>query len=363
MSVTSGNPLPCRRPHLQGPQTAGRDHERSGTEPRRRGRLRLLLLLLPAALLTACSEYTIETTVNPDGSGLRVERIEASENSDVNVSPETFQALMHTSREDGWSHSEEVDDEGEPIHVFRRRTTMQNLPDWASLTGKVRISGALSSAATRTRGYVHLDEVRFSNELHLSTAADSEGTTSFTFRETFSWDRAVDALIEFLMAELDAELANRFPDMRVGERGQIIGFARARMWIAVEDGLLTEDGDDNRLLGEAVLRTAEQGIKVIRMRYPDAEQELLERVLRDILIDSDDRLVRFLEEETPGLNLALNSEIVFRLNLPGRVTRSNAHKRDNGTLVWEFSPSDAFQGPIEVFAEAEMGPETGRSKR
>jgi len=356
MSQIKGTPRPGSQRHPRTPSPAQPLSRWGHGRWRHRRFGGLLALILPAALLTACSEYTIETTVNPDGSGLRVERIEASENSDVKVSPETFQALMHTSREDGWSHAEELDDEGEPVHVFRRRTEMRKLPDWADLSGTVRISGALHTAASRTRGYVHLDKVSFSNELHLSTSADSEGTTSFTYRETFSWDRAVDALVEFLMAELDAELANRFPDLRVGERGQVIGFTRARMWIAVENGLLTEDGDDDQLLGEVVRRTAEQGIKVIQMRYPDAEQELLERVLRDTLIDSDDRLVRFLEEEAPGLNLALNSEIVFRLKLPGRVTRSNAHHREDGTLVWEFSPSDAFQGPIEIFAEAEMGP-------
>lgn len=315
----------------------------------------LVSLLISGALLTACSEYTIETTVNPDGSGFRVERIEASENTDVNVSPETFVSLMHTSQEEGWSHSEETDDEGEPIHLFRRRTEMASLPDWAKLNDKVRISGAVSSVATRQRGYVRLGEVRFYNRLHLSMAADSDGSTSFTYQETFQWDRAVDALIELLMAELDAELANRFPELRVGERGEIVGFARARFWIAVEQGLLSEDADEDELLAEVVRRTAEQGIKVIRMRHPGAQEELLERVLTEALVDSDERLVQFLEEELPGLNLALNSEIVFRLTLPGRVTRSNAHDREAGVLIWKFSPADALEGPIEILAESELG--------
>lgn len=330
------------------PQTDGRSVRRSGP-------FLFLFLLLPAVLLTACTEYTMETTVNPDGSGLRVERIEASENSDVNVSPESFQALMHTSQEEGWSHSQETDDEGEPIHVFRRRTEMEDLAGWAALDGKVRISGTVRTAGSRTRGYVRMDDVRFYNDLHLRMAADSEGFTSFTYREVFQWDRAVDALVELLMAELDAELAMRFPDLRVGERGQVVGFARARFWIAVEEGLLSEDADEDQLLREVVQRTAEQGIKVIQMRHPGAQQDLLERILTETLVDSDDRLVQFLEEELPGLNLALNSEIVFRLNLPGRVTRSNAHDRENGTLVWKFSPGDALEGPIEVFAEAELG--------
>lgn len=316
--------------------------------------IRPFALLLPVVLLSACIEYTIETTVNPDGTGLRVERMEVGENPDVNVAPENFQALMHTSGAEGWRHSETTDEDGDPVHVFHRRTPVEGLRDWSGLSHRIRISGAVPSAAETTRGYVRLGDVRFYNDLHLRMAADSEGSTTFTFRETFLWERAADALVEVVLGDLDATLAHRFPNLGVTERGEVVGFARARLWTAVEEGLLGEEAEEDRLLDEVVQRTAIQGIKLIRVRHPEATEEQVKQILEDTLVDNDDRLVTFLEEELPGLNLALNSEVIFRLELPGRVLRSNAHTREDGTLIWKFGPADAIHTPVEIFAESRV---------
>lgn len=312
-------------------------------------------LLLPVVLLSACTEYTIETTVNPDGTGLRVERMEVGQNPDVNVAPESFQALMHTSGAEGWRHSETTDEDGDLVHVFHRRTPVEGLRDWSGLGDRIRISGAVPSAAETTRGYVRLGDVRFHNDLHLRMAADSEGSTTFTFRETFLWERAADALVEVVLSDLDGALAHRFPNLGVTERGEVVGFARARLWTAVEEGLLAEGAEEDRLMDEVVQRTAIQGIKLIRVRHPEATEEQLEQILEETLVENDDRLVAFLEEELPGLNLALNSEVVFRLQLPGRVLRSNAHTREDGTLIWKFGPADAIHAPVEIFAESRVG--------
>ena len=49
--------------------------ERTMSRNKRRELRRALALPFLALWLTGCTDYTIETTVNPDGSGLRVERI------------------------------------------------------------------------------------------------------------------------------------------------------------------------------------------------------------------------------------------------------------------------------------------------
>jgi hypothetical protein len=315
-------------------------------------RMRTLALIFLATGLTGCVEYTIESTVNPDGSGLRVEIMDAAAEEDVVVALEDFPSLMSVGPEDGWTHTEEVEDDGETIHHFERRTVVGDLASWSDLTGRVRISGAVPDKAGRQIGYVSLGEVQFRNTVHLRRAADSDGNISFAYRETFTWERAVDAIAEFLIGDLDEALHSRFPGLSAEERGQIVGFARARFWVAVDEGLLSGDGDEDALLSEAAQRTADQGLKLVRQHYPEESIESLTSLFSEVLVESDDRFVSFLEEDLPGLNIAFNSEIIFRLNMPGRITDSNAHDRDETTLVWEFGPGDALHTPIEIFAES-----------
>jgi hypothetical protein len=70
--------------------------------------------------------------------------------------------------------------------------------------------------------------------------------------------------------------------------------------------------------------------------------------------EEDEAVEAFLEENLPGMVLAGNSEMVIRLNMPGRVIDSNAHERDASTLVWKFSPWDAIMTPVEVYAASRV---------
>ena len=59
-----------------------------------------------------------------------------------------------------------------------------------------------------------------------------------------------------------------------------------------------------------------------------------------------------------GLSLSvkgLNTSVVFRLNLPGTVSTTNASGRDGTTLTWKFSPLDKLTSPVEIFAESVVG--------
>jgi hypothetical protein len=318
-------------------------------------RVASLALALPALLMTACVQYTIDTTLNADGSGARVEHLEVAEDDDMNVDPQHFRFLMGVAPEDGWTHIEETDSDGDIYHAFDRSSQVRDLSGWSDLTGSVKMEGSLRTTASTPIGYVKLGEVRFHNSVRVRRADDSDGPTAFTYRETFTWDRAVDALIEFIMADLEDSLIRRFPKLSPAERGQVVGFARARFWMAVQEGLLGDDADEDQLLREVVLETRDQSIKIIRVKHPGVTEELLERVLNERFVDSDERLEVFLEEKLPGLHIALTSEIIFRLTMPGTVTNSNAHERDGSTLVWEFSPADAFYTPIEIFAESVVG--------
>jgi len=226
---------------------------------------------------------------------------------------------------------------------------------WSTLTNGVRISGAVPEKADNRIGYVKYGEVGLQNAVRIMRAADSDGDISFTYRETFSWDQGVDALVEFMMDDLTKALAARYPRVPALERGEAVGFARARVWTAVEEGLLSGDADEDQMLWAVVRSTRDQFLKILRVQYPDEGSKSLGDLLARSLVANDAQLGAFLEEEFPGLNIALNSEIIFRLNMPGRVTDSNAHKRDGTTLIWEFGPAEALQTPIEIYAESVVG--------
>jgi hypothetical protein len=204
-------------------------------------------------------------------------------------------------------------------------------------------------------GYITLGEVRFRNAIHVRRSADSDGNVSFVFRETFTWEKAVDALAEFLMKNLDDSLSVHYPKVTAEDRAAIVGFARSRFWVAVDEGLFTADGEEDEFLTAAAERTAEQALKIVKVHYPSAEQEPLTQLMVDALVETDEGFAEFVQQDLPGLNIALNSEITFRLNMPGRVTDSNAHERDGTTLVWEFGPGDALSDPVEVYAESVVG--------
>jgi hypothetical protein len=318
------------------------------------GGLKALTVFLPALVFSACTEYTIETTVNADGSGVRVEKLEVGDVPDVKVSREDFPSLMYVGEGERWSYAEVVVD-GDTVHGFHRRTLVDDLSSWSRLSDRVRIAGAVPAKARARIGYVTLGNVQFHNAVRVRRAADSDGTTSFTYRETFTWTQGVDAVGEFFMRELEQALTSRYPRLSPGERGEIVGFARARFWAAVEEGLLSGDADEDQLLAEAVDRTAEQAVKIVRLYDPRETEEALVEVLSQALGGGEDQLEALLEDELPGLNLAFNSDIIFRLNMPGRVTDSNAHKRDGTTLIWEFGPAEALQTPIEIYAESVVG--------
>jgi hypothetical protein len=315
--------------------------------------LKALALCLPALGLMGCTDFTIETTVNPDGSGLREERIEVSENDDVEASPSEFLVVMHTTEEEGWGHGVEVQPDGDTVQVFQRRIPVGDLASWSRLSGRFKIDGTTPENADRRLGYVKMGDVRLRNVLRVGRGEVSDGSMTFSYRETFSWEQAVDALVEFFMSEVDGALRARYPRLSEGERGQIVGFARARYWLVVEEGLLADDSDEDQLLSDVARRTAEQAVKIVRVRYPGEREGALEDLLREILQDDERFLV--LVDEMPGLDLAFNAKVVFRLDLPGTVTNSNAHKRDGTTLVWEFGPADALETPVEIYAESVVG--------
>jgi hypothetical protein len=306
------------------------------------------LLLGPAA----CLDYTIETTVNPDGSGVRVERMEVTRNDDAGITGDELRALTLATPERGWTSR--VDEDGDTTWVFERTRTLRDLGAWSAATGDPLILGTIPAKAETRLGYVRLGDVQFRSSIQVGVSRRSDGTSLVSYREAFVWDHAADALVEFTLRDLDGILKSRYARLTDAERGSIVGYARARIWVAGDEGLFFGENEEEAI-ARAVESTAEHAVKVMRVRYPDADTDVVRQVMSDLLELDDDQTERLFLEALPGLNLGFNTSVVFRLTLPGRVTSSNADGRDGNVLEWKFSPLDDLMGPVEVFAESIIG--------
>jgi len=304
-----------------------------------------------------CIEYRIDTTLNADGSGIRHEEIVVDEDGDVSwfsvdhsLSADDFQVLMHIDP-DQWTHELEVEDD-DTIQVLRRETRVRDLVSWAEVSGDVRISGARPADAAERLGHLSLGDVQFLTSVRVESGQVPEGR-SFTYRETFYWESLIDVLIEYLLVQVKDTLDTHYPELSLEQRGEIIGLVRGGLWGIMDSGILDVGSDEEEALVTAFAdRTAEQVMRIVHRRYPEADERSFSDMLRRIYNDEDDRLEDFIESKLPGVLLALNTEIVFRLNVPGRVTASNAHDRDGTTLIWKFGPGDPATEPVEIYAES-----------
>ncbi len=316
-------------------------------------RVYVAALAMALPLLAGCIEYRIEATMNADGSGVRHEEmiVDDDEDAGIDMSRADFAALMSVTEKHRWTYREQVEDD-DTVHVFRRETRIRDIASWADVSDDVHIAGATGASAASNVGHISLGDVHFRNSVRVETGRVAEGT-SFTYRETFYWDNLPDVLIEYFAQSFVHTMDARYPDLTSEQRGELLGLVRGGLWSATDQGLL-EAGDDEEeaLVSAFSRRTGIQAARIVRQSYPAADEEFFENLLRELYEDDEDRLDDFIERKLPGVQLAINCAIVFRLNMPGRVTASNAHNREGDTLIWEFGPGDAATAPLEIIAES-----------
>jgi hypothetical protein len=320
-------------------------------------RISLPILALVTLGLGGCIEYTVETTLNADGSGLRREKmiVADADNPGFEISIGEFQQVTGViTGEDGWTHEIEVDGE-DTTEVFNRETRVQNLAGWEDVTRSLRFAGATTVNMKTRVGYVKLGDVQFWNTVKVETGRVGDAT-SYTYRETFQWENAVDALVEYMLGLVEERVIAEYPDLSEEALAEIIGTARGQAWAAIDQGLFELGGEEEeRLLKSVVDRTAIQATRVVRRKYPDADEEFFRDMLTEVYDDEADKLGDFIDDKLLGLNVAASTEIHFRLRMPGRIITSNADERDGTTLIWKLGPMDALVDPVEIFAESVVG--------
>lgn len=306
-------------------------------------------------LLSGCIYFEIDTTLEPDGGGVRTLEVVAKQtgDSEIEVTADEFTRLMNLGAERGWSHGVEERD-GEDVHVFRRESRVRGPGAWSRIGSDVDIVGALPATARDSVGYVTFGDVRFRNSIHVEVRDGPDGRT-LVYRERFEWTELLDALVERHLEAFGEQLRSRYPDLGARRSGELIGMYRAGLWSAIDRGVLDAKGaEGERLVAEVSERLAYLATQVARQRYPNAEREFFAEAARYALDEGNEEIAETIESKLLGAQLAGNTQITVRLNMPGRVTDSNAHEREDSTLEWEFSPWDAAAAPLELFAEAVM---------
>ncbi|RMH17602.1 MAG: hypothetical protein D6701_07315 [Gemmatimonadetes bacterium] len=311
---------------------------------------RLTTALLITVLGSGCLEYTLDTTLRDDGSGVRETRLELTGHDDIDLSADDFRRLTHVSEAEGWEHRVRLDDDGDTVHVFVRALRIGALRDWERASGTFLIDGAVEQRAAADRDR----PVRFQNRIAVRRTEESGGSVGFELRETFSWTGAIDAMVSFFVDDLDRRLGEQLPGLSAAGRGEIVGMTRARLSDAVRDGLLLGESDQEEALADLARRTAQEAVSGRRAGAALPTEAQVEAVLLETFADAEERLTDYVEQRFPGILLAVNSEVVYRLRLPGTILRTNADETEDGALVWRFSPADALTAPIEIVAVSRL---------
>ena len=320
-------------------------------------RTSLIMLAIATLGLGGCIEYTVETTLNADGSGLRREKmvVADADNPGYEISIDEFEQVTGViAGARGWAHGVEVNGE-DTTEVFNRETRVRKLAGWEDLTRSLHFAGATTVNMDTRVGYVKLGDVHFWNTVKVETGRVGDAT-SYTYREIFEWENALDALVEYMMGLVETKVLAEYPDLPDEAVAEIVGTARGQVWAAIDQGLFEFGGEEEeRMIQSVVDRTAIQATRIVRQSYPDAGEEFFRDMLTEIYDDEADKLGDFIDDKLHGFNVAGSTEIHFRLRMPGRIITSNAAERDGGTLIWKFSPMDALVDPVEVFAESVVG--------
>ncbi len=305
--------------------------------------------------LSGCMEYRIETSLNPDGSGTRLARLEITDiGSDVDRAEAREQLVLvrSLSEERGWAYKPEVGPKGDTTHVFERSSTIEDLGEWSALTEEIQIHATRPAHFDSVLGSVSLGDVQLRNRVRVRSSGQVDGSIVFSFMESFIWDSGKEALVEAFALEMDRSVGEAFPNLTERERGTIFGITKSGLQSAIDDGILDSTNDDeDRIWEEVMSRAVSMSLLVVRPKYPSATEGTLRTAL-DILSGEYEGGDWF-EELLPGL--LSGTHVTYTLTMPGEVTTTNAHDRDGNTLEWEFSTDDAMAAPVVLVAESLVG--------
>jgi hypothetical protein len=298
--------------------------------------IRRACALVALLALAGCQRMVAESVVNADGGGSRTLTLTLDEDAST-TDPGLY---MGVTAARGWTSSvtEETGDDGKrhrlPTH--RHEARVNRLADWADVSGDLRVLGA---APGKPHAEVDLDN-RVSVE---------RGQGTFTYRETFTWNGALEVLVGFVADRFRDETAAAYPRLGPAELAELRGLALgictmgARAAAGAEGGLeLDED--------LAIATLADLGHAIV-----GGDRAHLRDIAAAAINDQPGAIEDFVNRELPGYALAGTTTLELRVVLPGRVVETNGQLGDDGVVTWSFQLGDPLVGPRECWARSEVG--------
>jgi hypothetical protein len=292
-------------------------------------------LLLAAGLLSlsypGCPSYEIRSTVHADGGGLRSISFETDRAvlDGAELSVADFRRLLGMEGERGWRVAS---DSGAEKTAFACEQQVAGAAGWSTLDCGLDIRGSVSNQP--------FEQVRFLEKVAVEATGDR-----MSYRATFGWDRLRETLIEHVVARFDQLAAERYPfldgDQRAELRGLLAGHLAMAMLGDASDG---PSLSDDEVTGSFVALAA----PILRAGHPAADAGALPGII-EAAGDS-----RWLEEQLPGFEALVFSEIRIQLTMPGKILETDGEEIGPRTVEWKLSMDQVLAQPVTVHALSEI---------
>lgn len=297
---------------------------------------RNLLWLAPLAVLAlaGCQQMAAESTMAADGSGTRTLTLTLDEGSDESAARAALPALAAGD----WERSITVKNEDgreKKLPTLRRTTRVRGLADWAATSGDVRVQAAPGS------------DIRLDNHVSVEKGADT-----WTYRETFAWTGAYEALIGCVASCFRDDMAAAHPQLTAAQLAELRGLAAG---VCTMGARAQAKADGSFELDEELAATtlAELAGTVLDRAGVRAEQAAVRTIAATAIHAEDGRLKAFIARELPGFDFADDTSLDLRVVMPGRVVATNGTLGDDGVVTWSFSLVDPLVGPRECWVRAQ----------
>ncbi len=313
-----------------------------------------LCALLGLLVCAGCQHYEVDVVLEPDGSGKRSVAliVDSKWKEGDNPSPAELKTIFSVGEKFGWRPLSErplgpggrgEEEEQQEARGFWRETTVPDLDGWRDLSGDIHILGALPGG-------------EFTNaNLHNIVAVEiGEGPRGriFTYRETCMWDGVKQILIDFQANSYRDAMAAAYPFLGAAELAELKGLMAGHLslgWMA----LAVDDELDNQTQ-PIVSSVAWQSEAIVRRARPGADTGAVLLLVEEVVTTEGDAADEFFEEQLPGFNVAIWTELQLIVHMPGLVTETNGEVEDGHTVSWSVDLTEAVVRPVEMYARSEL---------